>query len=933
MLSTELTDTQSDTANEAAQFSIFLVHHTHWDREWWATFQDFRILLVETIDELFEALDEDPEFRTFLLDSQMIVLRDYLEIRPEKRETLAAYLRAGRIQSGPWYVMPDEFLVSGEAHIRNLLLGRRIAREMDCPVLDIGYLPDMFGHIAQMPQILRGFGIDNAFVWRGYGGEPETVKQEFLWQSPDGSEVLTHWFPDGYYRMPFLHFGNPDRPHEDKLGRILYAIEQWGPRATAGVLLLPYGGDHRPIDRGLPAKIAEANDAIKGLGEIRWGTTQEYLDAVRERNPRLSTVTGELRTGGPDHPHVLAGTWATRLYLKQLNFRGQIWLERFAEPLSALAWQLGRRYDSALLWKAWELLLQNHPHDSICGCSIDQVHREMISRFDQSSQIARIMAEKAAHHINARIDTMPPQSHGGALDECERALVVHNSLPHTRSGWASVWIERGEINLRAYRLLDVEGNEVPFQVRQVEGVVPMTDRAQHTEIGFVAEYVPAMGYRAYTLVRREKPLSPRQFLFTAVQPSALSRGDEVVTDLAVGNNTLENRWLRVQADPTSGTVSITDLTTGQVYPGLNEFEDGGDAGDAYTYSPPLNDTVLRTSTRARVHVSVAEAGYARATLQIDLDWELPAELTADRFSRSSSYVETRISTYISMVAGSRCLEITTEWENLSRDHRLRALFPLGAAAEYSHAQGQFDVTRRPVETQQCGNGWQELPLPTLPQQGWVAVESGERGLLIANRGLPEFEPLADAGGTVALTILRAVGWLSRDDTLVRSDGAGAPTSTPDAQMTGPNRVSYAVIPYSNSWLTSAAYRVADEYLAPLYGSSTGIHPGDRPPAGGLFELSGDHTLILSACKQSEQGEDLILRWWNVAAAPTRAWLRLGQRPLAVHRVDLKEEVQADSALPVEADGSVIVEAAAAEIVTVAVTFPPVRPLKRGEALR
>lgn len=900
-------------AGKHPYFQIYTVHHTHWDREWWATFQDFRIRLVQLIDDLLQTLDRDPEFRTFLLDSQTSVLRDYLEVRPENRARLVQYIRAGRIECGPWYVLSDQFLVSGESHIRNLWLGRRVAQDLDIPILSVGYLPDTFGHIGQMPQILAGFGIDNAFMWRGRGGDPETVKNEFWWEAPDGSVVLTYWFPDGYYWMPFFHFGEEGWPWEEQVGRVFRSIESWGPRATTDLLLLPYGGDHRPADRQLPARIKEANAAIKDLGEIRWATLGEYLAALRERSPQLQRVHGEQRAFGPEHPHVLPGVLSTRLYLKQANFWGQTWLQRYAEPLSAMAWLSGRQYDAGLLWKAWEYLVQNHPHDSICGCSIDQVHREMLPRFDQSRQIAEILAHHAVQHLNAAIDT-------GDLDADDRALIVHNPLARPRPGWAAVWIERAAISPATHQLLDATGHDVPFQVREVDGVRPMTDRYRWTEIGFMANAVPGMGYRTYRLTRRVQPLDSKQMYFSAVQPVAALKGSETRTDLRVGANILENRYLRVEVDPGNGTLHVTDRISGQAYHGLNAFEDGGDAGDEYNYSQPLNDSVLRTSDSARVHVSIAQVGYARAALRVDLDWALPDGLSDDRLSRSSRDQSMRISTVVSLEAGSPRVEITTDWKNRSRDHRLRALFPLGAEVDVSHAEGQFEVVERPVAVEDPGDGWPEIFVPTMPQQGWVSVANGPRGLMVANRGLPEYEILPDGSGSIALTMLRAVGWVSREDLLSRVGGAGPTIPTEDAQSLGRNTASYAIIPHSGSWLETRAYRIAEEYLVPLYGSVTGAHAGVRARDGGQVELLGDHTLVVSACKKAEQLDALILRVWNVAREATSATVRLAHHPETVQLVDLREEPLASCAIPVAEDGTFQLMAGPAAIVTVAITF-------------
>lgn len=892
-------------------YRMYVVHHTHWDREWWATFQDFRVRLVDLIDSLLDTLDQDPDFYNFLLDGQTIVLRDYLEIRPENCDRLVHYIQEGRIQCGPWYVLPDEFLVSGESHLRNLWLGRRTGRDLHIPLLKIGYIPDLFGHVSQMPQVLRGFGIDNAFVWRGRGGDAESVKQEFLWRAPDGSEVLAHWFPNGYYQMPFLHFGNRDRPYEDKLGRIYQSAEDFGSRATTNALLLPYGGDHRPIDPQLAAKIREANGQIGDLGEVIWGTPEEYLAAVRAGEPDLEVARGELRAFGPEHPHVLPGVLSTRLYLKRLNDEGEMWLERLAEPMSALSWLSGGIYDSGFLWKAWDLLVQNHPHDSICGCSIDQVHREMLPRFHQSRQIAEIMTLRAAGAIAGRIDT-------SSMRSGEHALVVYNTLPYSRSGWAAVWLARDTgISSVTHALLDSEGNEIPFQVRQVEGTVPTTDRYLWTEIGFAAKDVPGMGYRTHVLTEREIPLNRSQVNFAARHAVARRKGSEPLSDLRVGSNGIENAHVRVEVDIATGGLTVTDKRSGEVYDGLNVFEDGGDAGDSYNYSRPLNDLVRRSRDEARVHVSVVEAGFARSTLRVDVDWSLPACLTVDRLSRSADEVATRITSYVSLTSGVPRIDVETEWENRARDHRLRVLFPLGCDVDRSSAAGQFVVEDRPVLPPEQGNGWPEPPVSTAPNTGWASVSSGNRGLTVANIGLPEYEARPD--GTLALTILRSVGWVSREDILSRVGGAGPTTPAPDAQCLGLNRVSYSIIPHEGDWEASGAYREAQAYRTPLYCQDTGIHSGNGKLVAGEVELEGDHTLVASAVKGAEDLDGLVLRFWNAERAPTTALMRLTRLPRAARRADLREEPSGDL-LPIDADGRVVIQAEGAEIVTVLVEF-------------
>ncbi|MFD2611927.1 alpha-mannosidase [Paenibacillus gansuensis] len=897
------------------KYRVFVYHHTHWDREWWATMQDFRIRLVELIDELLDTLENDPDFRCFLLDGQTVVLKDYLEIRPEMQDRLLHFIRKNRIQCGPWYILPDEFLVSGEAHIRNLWLGERVARRLGYDNLKVGYIPDTFGHISQMPQLLQGFEIDNAMVWRGLGGPAGSFRSEFLWEAPDGTQVFTYWFPDGYYVVDFLHFDNPLKTYDETYGRVRRSLERWKLRTSTDCLLMPYGGDHRLIDKRLPRLLKQVNRDLEGSAELQWATTAEFIDAVREQAPKLEIIRGELRQTGADAPHLLPGVLSARMYLKQLNFRGQNALERYAEPFSALAWRTaGRRYESSLLWTAWEQLVQNHPHDSICGCSIDQVHREMLPRFDQSHQIARALIEKSVQALNAAIDT-------SSLDEGDTALVARNPLPWGRTGAVDVWIGRHlfEPHPRTHVLTDENGMEVLFQVRPVEGMQPGTDKTRYYEVTFTALDVPGFGYRTYRLAKREMRQDPKLVYFTALQPTAKLKGSTAEAELSLGNASMENRFLRIDVNLQNGTLTVTDKRTGEVYEGLNALEDGGDAGDTYNYSAPLGNAVLRTNEHCHaVHVSIVEAGHARATMRVDVDWELPERLTEDRLSRAATRIPHRMTSYITLTAGTARIDVRTEWDNRSEDHRIRALFPLGCNVSASYAEGHFDVIERPVQVPEEGDGWPEPFVRELPQQGYVSVNNGRRGLMIANKGLPEYEVPDDGTGTIAVTLVRSVGWLSREDLLSRVGGAGPDTIQPDAQCPGRCTAEYSIIPHSGTWLDSEAYRDAHEYMTPMHGSATDKHEGSSAWVGEGIRVEGNHSLLLSACKQSEDGEALILRFWNVAKEATRAVIYVpsfpaAERPSSIQYVNLKEQFLSNAELL--EDGGIALHAGPAQIVT------------------
>src|ERR1700687_1416322 len=184
-------------ANSAkpARRTVAIVPHTHWDREWYAPFQAFRLRLVDLLDEFLPRLEADPAYARFMLDGQMAVVDDYLAVRPEAEPTLRRLAASGRLAMGPWYILMDEFLVSGETIIRNLQTGLERAAAFG-GAMPVGYLPDMFGHIAQMPQILALGGFDHAVVWRGV---PSAVdKTAFWWTALDGSTVRAEYLWVGY---------------------------------------------------------------------------------------------------------------------------------------------------------------------------------------------------------------------------------------------------------------------------------------------------------------------------------------------------------------------------------------------------------------------------------------------------------------------------------------------------------------------------------------------------------------------------------------------------------------------------------------------------------------------------------------------------------------------------------------------------------------
>jgi mannosylglycerate hydrolase len=498
----------------AEQLNIIIVPHTHWDREWYQTFQQFRIRLVKTVDKLLDVLDHDENFRYFMLDGQTIVLDDYLEIQPEQEEHLKRYTRSGRIQVGPWYLQPDEFLVSGESLIRNLQIGLRRAAEFGS-TMRVGYVPDCFGHIAQLPQILQGVGIDSAVFWRGVGAEATT--SEFYWNAPDGTKVLVIHLADpvGYSNARFLPLNT-----EEFVARVELLASNILPKATTNTLLFMNGSDHLEPQNGLPAVIAAANPLLAHINpehekillhstnnsaqplsnghkkhvdsiSVHIGTLPEYVECVRQQNSDLPVLSGEMRSS--QYAHLLPSVLSTRMWIKQQNTASEHLLERLVEPLTAWATTLGATYPQGLIRMAWKYLLQNHPHDSICGCSIDQVHRENSARFAQSQQISEGIIVQALQQITAAVDTRAPFAAPHAAAE-PVALVVFNPAPGPRTATIQTTIQLPG-SLYDAVIVDERGVNMPYRVvnrwRQEIGSMPIASEMLSTAIALSGISSPA----------------------------------------------------------------------------------------------------------------------------------------------------------------------------------------------------------------------------------------------------------------------------------------------------------------------------------------------------------------------------------------------------------------------------------------------------------
>ncbi|MEM2957663.1 MAG: glycoside hydrolase family 38 C-terminal domain-containing protein [Candidatus Jordarchaeaceae archaeon] len=876
-----------------------LVSHTHWDREWYKPFQTFRGYMVEMVDRLIDLMEKNPDYKHFLLDGQSILLEDYFEVRPENKERIRALVSSGRLSVGPFYVLPDMFLVSAESIVRNLLLGIMTAERYG-GAQKIGYQPDCFGQIAQTPQIMKGFDFKGFVFWRGLGDEMDFLPTTFLWEAPSGDRILTHQIAIGYFNV-----GDLPQDTDAAITLIEKTKSMLQERSNRNFQLLLNGHDHA-FPQGNVPQIIKAYNKKHPDEPIRHGSLQDFFNQLEENTHDLPVYRGEFR-GARLFP-VLPGVLSSRIYLKQANHRCQTKLENYAEPFSTWAWLLGENYDRSYLWLAWKWLLENHPHDSICGCSIDQVHREMETRFAWSEQIADLLTLKAMERIASKatvsgegfpiaVFNPSPWKRTGVVEFLSEPFppFTFNSQQFTFNP-SLLWSLDFKPD-RNFCVVDQEGRSLPVELfEEPENYAfRFFENMTRYTLRFLATDVPACGYKILYIKE--------------------GKAENVNSPLKVNvrERIAENEHLRVKFNP-NGTMDVTELSSGVTFTGLHMFEDVGDNGDEYNYSQLKEDEII-TSENLDAEISFVEHP-ARVDAIVKVEMLLPKSLEEDnRNRRSRERIPLRITSIISLFPGSKFVNCKTEIENIVKDHRLRVLFPTGIKSDVVYADGHFGVVERSLKLPDDTN-WIEVQTTANHQNLFVDINNGKKGLAIANKGLPEYEIYGENERTIAITLVRSVGWLSRNiDHNNRKIFGGPAIPTPEAQCQRRLTVEYAVIPHPGDWDEAMIPRIAREFTCDLKAVEV-KNPLHKLPASISFLEVEPSSIILSAVKKAEKEEALIIRIYNTGKKQQNAVLTLGKPVKSAKIINLAEdELKEEASISIKENKITIESIPPAKIVT------------------
>lgn len=821
--------------------TVHVVSHTHWDREWYHPAERFRQRLVALIDEL---LDTPVSGTSFLLDGQTVVIEDYLEVRPDRAPEIAAALRERRLEAGPWYVLADELLPGGEGLVRNLLAGRRILRALRAEAPPVLYCPDSFGHPAALPEIARGFDKHVVVLWRGFGGSAAPKSASVWWRAPSGARVIVqHLTRSGYE----LGANLPLRTDESK-ARWKQLRAELNERRGSGPALLLNGADHHARQREPAAALRTLVEVAKPDHVVASSLATFAADVMKgAEKARLREVEGELRDSY-GFTWTLQGTLGSRTPQKRQYALVERMLVRDVEPWAALASLLTKTSRRHLANAAWKPLLLCQPHDTLCGCSIDAVARAMEARLESASVQGAGLREDALLDLLGHDRELARH----AQDKWRAKFIVRNPAPRMRTGVAIV-----ELSTKLADVAVGPGSAPDASDRPRPWLIP----SEMPGAQLLAAY---SGYER-TEAPRDYPDNDavgRLLLAIWVNDAPAYGVAAIPLDVVASGHVTHHMVAAKKNAITNGSVTLSWNATGRVafkHHGLKrtarnlfEWESRDDFGDLYT--PSIGKKRLNAKV---VSTKVLHKGPMRGV--VEQVWRL-----------AHKGQQMTLTVHLIIDAGSELLRVVLLGDNQASDHRLRLVVNTGVRGRV-FADAAFAVLEREPLKVAARDEKMERVVPTAPLHRYVSVFDARSGATIFSDGLPEYEAIGDR---VAVTVLRSVGELSRNDIPERPGHAGWPAATPEAQHIGPFEAELAIMLHGarSADTIDAIERAADDVLHPLTGETLRSAVNVPSSATGI-SLEGIG-LALSTIKENEDSGWVVLRCVNLTDEERQGTWRL-----------------------------------------------------------
>lgn len=843
---------------------IHVIPHSHWDREWYFTTSRSKVYLMKDLGDVLNTLENDPEFKYFMVDAQGSLLDDYIKWRPQDKERISKLVNDGRLVIGPWYTQTDQLVISGESIVRNMYYGMKRCESFG-KYMNVGYVPDSFGQSGNMPQIYRQFGIEDTLFWRGVSDD--MVKHtDYNWRGDDGSVVFTTQIPFGYY----IGGNIPEEPEENEEFWRKECLEKAGGRSATRHIYFPNGFDQAPVRTNLPQLVKERNEKDPE-NEYVISCIEDYIKDVKSENPELEEVQGELVIA--KHMRIHKSIFSSRSDLKVMNTQIQNYVTNVMEPLLTISYNLGNEYPHEAVAEIWKLLFENAAHDSIGSCISDTANEDVYVRYKQARDIAVNLVELHSRLIATNVK-----------NDADMTFTAINTLPQKRKDTVIVktYVPGGK-----FAIIDEKGNDVDYTIIKsrdlTDYVLSQTimldpsrkfyvpDQVLEVTMAIKANDVPALGYVQYSIDTQKD--------------SHKETADKKV---------LENKYYTIEVEE-NGSLTIVDKANNVTYKNQGILVENGDDGDSFNYSPPRKDMeVFSNESKCTVKISGSDI-YDQA--EIHFDMVVPADL--DERAEGKVSVTMLVDMTVALRKDSKVIDFNVKVDNKGLSHRLCVLFDSQIVSAFNYADQQFGLIKRPnyyekemklymesmnnktekkAGIQELANWandqstWQEPPISIEPTQSYVSLTDGKTGIAVIPQGVREYEVLDDS--KIRLTLFRTYGFMGKENLIYRPGRASGERiiETPAAQLLKEMEFNFGFTSYAGDINDSDIDTLAKQYNTNLevYTYAEFLNgrlifsqreiEGQNAKIHSLFETEGN--LVVSAVKKAEEDDGYIIRLYN-----------------------------------------------------------------------
>lgn len=843
---------------------IHVIPHSHWDREWYFTTSRSKVYLMKDLGDVLNTLENDPEFKYFMVDAQGSLLDDYIKWRPQDKERISKLVNDGRLVIGPWYTQTDQLVISGESIVRNMYYGMKRCESFG-KYMNVGYVPDSFGQSGNMPQIYRQFGIEDTLFWRGVSDD--MVKHtDYNWRGDDGSVVFTTQIPFGYY----IGGNIPEEPEENEEFWQKECLEKAGGRSATRHIYFPNGFDQAPVRTNLPQLVKERNEKDPE-NEYVISCIEDYIKDVKSENPELEEVQGELVIA--KHMRIHKSIFSSRSDLKVMNTQIQNYVTNVMEPLLTISYNLGNEYPHEAVAEIWKLLFENAAHDSIGSCISDTANEDVYVRYKQARDIAVNLVELHSRLIATNVK-----------NDADMTFTAINTLPQKRKDTVIVktYVPGGK-----FAIIDEKGNDVDYTIIKsrdlTDYVLSQTimldpsrkfyvpDQVLEVTMAIKANDVPALGYVQYSIDTQKD--------------SHKETADKKV---------LENKYYTIEVEE-NGSLTIVDKANNVTYKNQGILVENGDDGDSFNYSPPRKDMeVFSNESKCTVKISGSDI-YDQA--EIHFDMVVPADF--DERAEGKVSVTMLVDMTVALRKDSKVIDFNVKVDNKGLSHRLCVLFDSQIVSAFNYADQQFGLIKRPnyyekeiklymesmnnktekkAGIQELANWandqstWQEPPISIEPTQSYVSLTDGKTGIAVIPQGVREYEVLDDS--KIRLTLFRTYGFMGKENLIYRPGRASGERiiETPAAQLLKEMEFNFGFTSYAGDINDSDIDTLAKQYNTNLevYTYAEFLNgrlifsqreiEGQNAKIHSLFETEGN--LVVSAVKKAEEDDGYIIRLYN-----------------------------------------------------------------------